>query len=279
VQIVHQVVPPDYLMTLLLPMEPDLSQTQDEFVSTVSHEFRTPLTSIQGFADTLLQYGDQLPEVEKRRFIAIIREQAGRLIRLVENVLDVSRMVHQPPELLLRGVPVQPVIDKVIRNIQAKVKAKHPDVTRYFDVMTMPDDLQVWADADRLEQILLNLVDNAVKYSPANAIVRFSAALHPDDPDKVILKVQDFGMGLAPDVIPVIFNRFYRVENPLTQQVEGTGLGLYITRSLVSALGGAISVESTLGKGSTFTVTLPAATPERQAQYQRHLYAEDRYHG
>lgn len=249
-----------------------LTQAHNDFVSTVSHEFRTPLTSIKGFADTLLSYGAQLPDEEKRRFISIIKDQADRLIRLVENLLTASRLGASRVEMSYRPIPVQRLLDKVTQSVHAKTLSKTKQ-DRRFQVSVNPISLEVWADSDRLEQVLLNLIDNAVKYSPANSLVYVTAEFLPDDDNWVRFTIRDEGSGIPQVLLPKIFTKFYRVESPLKQEVEGTGLGLYITKSLTTAMGGQIFAESEEGKGSTFTVILPAATLQRQAAYRRTLYA------
>jgi signal transduction histidine kinase len=280
VKVKHSLLPNGQILSLIDPFseETALTQAHGDFISTISHEFRTPLTSIKGFADTLLQYGSQLPEDEKRRFITIMKEQADRLIRLVENLLTVSKLGANRLDSSYRPVPLQKLIEKVVQSIQAKIRTKNPTNVHRFAVMVHPASLEVWADADRLEQILLNLVDNAVKYSATDSAVTIRAELLPEDENQVRISVQDEGIGIATETLPKIFTQFYRVESPLKQEVEGTGLGLYITRSLTNALGGQLTVESTPGVGSTFSVVFPVATPERQAVYNRRLASEDVRH-
>jgi signal transduction histidine kinase len=276
VKIKHSALDEQGVLCLVDPFSEDttLTQAHNDFVSTVSHEFRTPLTSIKGFADTLLNYGAQLPDEEKRRFINIIKDQADRLIRLVENLLTVSKMGASKVEMSYRPIPLQKLIDKLIQSIQAKQQAKSKPARR-FDIRISPVSLEVWADADRLEQVLINLIDNAVKYSADDTSVHIKAEFLPQDDTRLRISIQDEGSGIPKDLLPKIFTKFYRVETPLKQEVEGTGLGLYITKSLTSAMGGQIEAQSATGQGSTFTVILPAATPERQAAHQRRLYASE----
>lgn len=277
IKIKHSQLPGGNVLCLVDPFSEDttLTQAHSDFVSTVSHEFRTPLTSIKGFADTLLHYGAQLPDEEKRRFINIIKDQADRLIRLVENLLTVSKLGASRLEMSYRPIPLQRALERVTQSVQAKTQAKNPGVERRFDIELRPPTLEVWADPDRLEQVLINLIDNAVKYSPADSIVRIRAEFLPEDDSRVRISVKDQGQGIPQELLPKIFTKFYRVETPLKQEVEGTGLGLYITKSLTTAMGGDIIAESETGKGSTFTVILPAATAERQAQHRRKMYDED----
>lgn len=276
IKIKHSELGADLILCLIDPFSEDttLTQAHNDFVSTVSHEFRTPLTSIKGFADTLLNYGNQLPDEEKRRFINIMKDQADRLIRLVENLLTVSKVGASKVDLSYRPIPLKRLIEKITQSIQAKLQAKAKQAQQ-FDLQINPSSLEVWADSDRLEQVLINLIDNAVKYSPAQSTVHIRADFLPDDDTRIRIAIQDEGQGIPEALLPQIFTKFYRVETPLKQEVEGTGLGLYITKSLTHAMGGQIEATSTSGQGSTFTVTLPAATPERQAAHQRYLYASE----
>lgn len=235
-----------------------VQQAQTEFVSTVSHELRTPLTSIKGFADTILRAGDRLDLTQQRRYIGIIKDQADRLTRLVEDLLAVSRLESKKMQLTIRAIDLPATVQRVLRNLAEKA-GDHRLAT------TMPPGLApVWADADRIEQILTNLVDNAIKYSPTGTTVMVSAKETHTQPNMVEISVSDQGVGIPPEHLAEIFSKFSRLDNPLTRQTEGTGLGLYITRSLVIALGGTISVASTPGN-TTFTVQLPSATLEEQA--------------
>lgn len=276
VKVKHSRISPQCLVTLIDPFSEDttLTQAHNDFVSTVSHEFRTPLTSIKGFADTLIRYGNQLPDEEKRRFINIIKDQADRLIRLVENLLAASRMGAGKLELSYRPIPLKKMLETVSQSIQAKMLTKTRQ-EKPFLIAVNPESIEVWADADKLEQVLINLLDNAAKYSPANTPVQVRAEYLPEDDGWVRISVQDRGVGIPADLLPRIFTQFYRAESPLKQEVEGTGLGLYITKSLTTAMGGQIMAESEPGQGSLFTVIFPAATPERQAMHQRRLYASE----
>ncbi len=280
VKVKHSTLGAGWILTLVDPFSEDttLTQAHSDFVSTVSHEFRTPLTSIKGFADTLLRYGTQLPDEEKRRFISIIKDQADRLIRLVENLLAASRLSAGRVELSYRPIPLKKLLEKTMESVRAKTMAPssaHSGTPRVFQLSVHPESIEVWADADKLEQVFINLLDNAAKYSPDGTPVSVRAEFLPEDDAQVRIVVQDQGPGIPAELLPKIFTQFYRVESPLKQQVEGTGLGLYITQSLTTAMGGRILAESAPGQGSTFTVIFPAATPERQAIYQRRLYASE----
>ncbi|PZM80522.1 MAG: hypothetical protein DKT66_14790 [Candidatus Melainabacteria bacterium] len=246
------------LTVLYVVQSHTVQQAQTEFVSTVSHELRTPLTSIKGFADTILRAGDRLDITQQRRYIDIIKQQADRLTRLVEDLLAVSRLESKKLQLTVRAIDLREAIQRVTHILSEK--ARNHKINE-----VIPAGLPlVWADADRLEQILTNLIDNAIKYSPAETTVTVVARDVPGTPEMVEFSVADQGGGIPQEHLPEIFSKFSRLDNPLTRQTEGTGLGLYITRSLVVALGGQIKVTSVPGC-TTFTVQLPAASLEMQA--------------
>jgi two-component system phosphate regulon sensor histidine kinase PhoR len=255
--------PSGYLTVIYIVQANTVQQAQTEFVSTVSHELRTPLTSIKGFADTILRAGDRLDASQQRRYIGIIKDQADRLARLVEDLLAVSRLESRKLQLTIRAIDLEQAVQRVCRNLADK--SEHHQL-----VDKLPPGLPaVWADADRLEQILTNLIDNAIKYSPAGTTVTITARALDRNPQEatsemVEFSVTDQGGGIPKDHLPEIFIKFSRLDNPLVRQTEGTGLGLYITKSLVLALGGTISVDSEPGT-TTFTVRLPAANLEDQA--------------
>ncbi|MBX2861899.1 MAG: PAS domain-containing protein [Vampirovibrio sp.] len=261
------------VLCLIDPFQEDqaISQAHTDFVSVVSHEFRTPLTSIKGFADTLLRYGTQLPADQQKRFITIIKDQSDRLTRMVENLLTVSKLGASRIDFSFRPVPLPTVIERVVQNLKAKGDQDKHYQDAVFQVSFSEGFPDIWADADKLEQVLLNLLDNAVKYSPDKATVTVNGNLCPADPEQVMIQISDQGVGIAKDHLAGIFSKFSRIDNPLTRDVEGTGLGLYITKSLTTAMDGDITLESEAGKGTTFTLTFPVATAERQAAYRRKL--------
>lgn len=264
IRISHSVVQNgEYYISLLTPMSDlaCLDQAQLDFVSTVSHELRTPMTSIKGFADTLLNAGDQLTKEQQTRFITIIKDQSNRLTRLVENLLTVSRLETRRHKSVYRALDLKSHIDRVIMTL----KSKYPK--NEFSSFVAENLPPVWADQDKLEQILTNLIDNAAKYSGEGKPVRIEAQTTPEDPDKMSVRIIDQGVGIPEEYLNKIFNKFSRIDNPLTRQVQGTGLGLYITKALVNSMGGQINVSSPgAGKGTTFEMILLVATQERLAR-------------
>ncbi|OGI18869.1 MAG: hypothetical protein A3B68_06495 [Candidatus Melainabacteria bacterium RIFCSPHIGHO2_02_FULL_34_12] len=236
------------------PTGSSADRAQVEFVSTVSHELRTPLTSIKGFAETLLRSWSILAEENKNKYITIIKEQADRLIRLVEDLLAVSRLESHNFQLTVRALDLKKYVNKVCESLSAKSK-------NHKIIQKIENDIpNVWADADRLEQILTNLIDNAIKYSPNGSSVTIVGSSLLNDQglkDKLKIQITDQGIGISQTDQEKIFSKFGRLDNPLTRQTQGTGLGLFITKSLVLALKGDISVSSKPGE-TTFTVILPA---------------------
>jgi signal transduction histidine kinase len=243
--------------------EREVDRLKSEFVSVVSHELRTPLTSILGYTELLL--AREFAPVERREFIQTVHKEADHLANLVEDLLNVSRLDAGKIKLE-RWVMALP---KLVRELVAQMNAEL-DVERHRLLLDVPESLPpIYADRDRVRQILSNLLSNAIKYSPEGGeVVLHASVLHrppasapqlPPEP-ALLISVRDQGIGIPPHELSRIFERFYRVDNSNTRRIGGTGLGLAITRALVELHGGRIWVESTPGEGSTFYVTLPLAT-------------------
>jgi len=236
-----------------------LDRAHIDFVSTVSHELRTPLTSIKGFADTLLSSGNRLTAEQQKRFLGIIKNQVDRLTRLVENLLTVSKLESKKDKSIYKAIELSKFFENIVYSIQQKA----PD--HKIEIEIMPGLPPVWADTDKFEQIMTNLTDNAVKYSAPDTKVIIEACFVKENPDLIEISVKDQGVGIPEEHLSKIFTKFSRIDNPLTRQVEGTGLGLYITKSLVENMGGKINVKSSK-KGSVFSIIIPVATYEKPAQ-------------
>lgn len=228
-----------------------LERVRRDFVANVSHEFKTPLTAIQGFAETLL--GGALEDTQNsRRFLEIIREHAARLGRLTDDLMKLSLMEAGKLELEFRPVPVSEVIGSCVET--ARLRAGENALTLLVE--SSPHLPPVRGDARRLQEVLQNLLDNAVQYTPPGGRITVRAAQRDR---QVVLSVSDTGVGIPRADQERIFERFYRVDAARSREVEGTGLGLSIAKHLVEAHGGQITVESEVGRGSTFSVFLPAA--------------------
>jgi signal transduction histidine kinase len=230
-----------------------VEQMKSDFVSTVSHELRTPLTSIYGFAETLLRQDVQFGDEERHTFLSYIASEAGRLTSIVDALLNVARLDTGDLHVSLAPVDVGPVVSEVVSSAEAGGRNGH----RF--VVELPNEpLQAEADADKLRQIVAQLVDNAVKYSPGGGTVRVAARRKAET---VEFSVADEGIGIPQAEQRRIFRKFYRAEAPLPgdEPRSGTGLGLFIAQGLVTAMGGRIWVESAEGEGSSFAFELPIA--------------------
>lgn len=232
----------------------NLDQAHLDFISTVSHELRTPLTSIRGFADTLLTSYDRLTPEQREKFLNIIKDQSNRLINLVENLLTVSKMQSDKELMIYKSIEVPPFVDACVQMIKNQYKT-HKYIVNYEK--NLP---KIMVDTDKFQQILLNLIDNASKYSPEASTVWVSVSQNYSE-NTLILSVKDEGIGIAQEDINRIFNKFSRIDSPLTRKIQGNGLGLYITKTLVEKMNGEISVESS-EKGSEFKVIFKSVTPE-----------------
>ena len=235
----------------------NLEQAHLDFISTVSHELRTPLTSIRGFADTLLSSYDRLTPEQREKFLHIIKDQSNRLIGLVENLLTVSKMQSDKELLIYKSVDVTQFIDFSIQMIRNQYKT-HKYICNYEK--NLP---KILVDTDKFQQILLNLIDNASKYSNEGSTVEIKV-LQNYAKNTVAISIKDEGIGISEENLDKIFNKFSRIDSPLTRKIQGNGLGLYITKTLVEKMNGEISVESS-PKGSTFKIEFKVATPEDNA--------------
>jgi two-component system phosphate regulon sensor histidine kinase PhoR len=229
-----------------------LEQVRTEFVANVSHELRTPLTAIQGYLETLL--GGALDEPEDaHRFLEVVFRHTERLGRLLNDLTDLSNIELGKVSLQLESLVLASVVESVLDIIRPRAEAAEVLLEQ-----AIPDALPpVLADNDRLEQILINLVDNAVKYSPRGARVLVSAEVL--DRETVQVAVVDSGVGIPAADLPRITERFYRVDKARSRALGGTGLGLAIVKHLVAAHGGQLRITSEVGRGTTVRFTLPTS--------------------
>jgi two-component system sensor histidine kinase MtrB len=228
-----------------------LDRMKDEFVLTASHELRSPLTSVQGFAELLMMDRDSLTQRQVET-VEIILDNCRHLVRLLNDLLDLARSDAGRLAVRTRPTRLGPLVEDVVRTMRAQTEKSSQTLTEKIE----PNLPLVEVEPDRIRQILVNLVTNAHEYSPERASIQVSARVADD---AVMIDVTDNGPGIPPAQIDHIFERFVRGDAGLTQRVGGTGLGLAISRSLVELHGGTIAVDSEVGRGSTFTVTLPTA--------------------
>jgi signal transduction histidine kinase len=231
-------------------------QTRRELIVNVSHELRTPIASIRGHVESLLlPEGEPLTQADVQRYHEIISRETERLSVLVDDLLALARADAHELRLEVRPVAVSEVVEEVYQTLEP-LAHRERQVTL---VRQVPAHLpRALADRDRLAQVLLNLVRNAIAYTPEGGIV--SIALDQPDPDHLALTVSDTGAGIAPEELERVFERFYRTDASRSRATGGSGLGLSIVRDLVNAMGGVVSATSTPGEGSQFRVTLRAAS-------------------
>ncbi len=230
----------------ILEAERRLDRLQEDFIATVSHELLTPLGFIKGYATTLMREDANWDDETRHEFLTIIDEESDRLKELIENFMDSSRL--QAGTLRLSFQPVK--LDTFLRDMQQRASARADDFQIILDLNS--PGLQLQADATRLAQVFDNLISNAMKYASGSALEITQSA----DEDYAYISVKDHGVGIPPEYIDRVFERFYRVPSD-NISVRGTGLGLFISRRIVEAHHGEITVQSVLGEGTTFNIKLP----------------------
>jgi len=228
-----------------------LERVRRDFVANVSHELRTPIATLRSLAEALLMGGKDDPEV-RDSFLQAIADETERMSKLLDNLLELARIEAGQREWRLRDVPVAEVVTQVVERF--KLAASQKGLTIEVKV---PENLKVQSDPDALAQVLFNLVDNAVKYTHQGEITVKAEKIETADGNWVVISVADTGVGIPPEHLPRIFERFYRVDKARSRQHGGFGLGLSIAKHLTESLGGKITVQSEVGKGSTFSIWLP----------------------
>jgi signal transduction histidine kinase len=226
-------------------------QIRQEFVANVSHELRTPLASLRAVAETLRDGAVHDPEAGPR-FLAHMITEIDRLTLLVSDLLDLSAIESGSAPLDMGLVSVEDVVNDVLAKFHLVAERRHITMR----VEGLADLPPVWGDEPRLAQALANLVDNAVKYSDDGGTVTVTGQ---DRGDMVAVSVTDTGAGIPPEHLPRIFERFYRVDRSRSRALGGTGLGLSIVKHIATSHGGRVDVQSTEGRGSSFTLLLPRA--------------------
>jgi len=230
-----------------------VNRAKSEFVSIVSHEFRTPLTGIQGFSEMMRD--EDLSPAEMKEYASDINKDAQRLTRLINDMLDLSRMEAGRMSLDRQPTDLNAIVSETVERVRPN--APEHQITLELDPSLPP----LSGDRDRLTQVVANLLSNAVKYSPTGGPILVRTA---PDPGGVHLSVEDHGMGIPAEAIESIWEQYGRVESKQMRGIQGTGLGLPIVRQIVKMHGGRAWAESALGRGSVFHVVLPLA-PSSQA--------------
>ncbi|MDN4492584.1 HAMP domain-containing sensor histidine kinase [Ureibacillus aquaedulcis] len=223
-----------------------LKKERNEFLASVSHELSTPLTYLIGYTKVAMR--KDLNETERQHYLSIISEEATRMKDLVKNLLDLAKIDENNFTVSKEYFWSQPFLHKIINLVEPSYRQKNLQLT-----LLNQTNFQICADSLRLQQILLNLLDNAMKYSEENTEIHLEVY---QQNNQTVLTVRDQGIGIAPDDIEFIYDRLYRVEKSRSRTYGGSGIGLSVVKKLVEAHGGTIEVESKLGKGTVFTVTI-----------------------
>ena len=242
-----------------------LDQMKSDFVSNVSHELRTPLASIKGFAATILVDDEMPPEIQ-REFVGIINDESDKLAVIINDILDISKLMSGYMKYDFRETPIESVVAEVVKLL--RVLAAKKDLELTFDLV---DSACVVIDPARFAQVLKNLIGNAIKFTDHGAVT----VTQWIENEEVCVAVHDTGEGIPEVQLPFIFEKFYRVEN-VVHTKEGTGLGLALVRSIIDHLHGRIEVTSRVGEGSTFTVKLPMGVAPTDGESSRAKANPDR---
>jgi signal transduction histidine kinase len=235
-----------------------VNQAKSEFIDFVAHELKQPMTSIQGYAKMLVMgIGGELTDMQMQ-FVEVINSNADRMGKLVNDLLEISRLEAGRTKLKLAAVDIRQVVDETVANTRAEIEARQ----HRLEVDVSEGLPSVLGDAERLVQILTNLVSNAYRYTPDGGTIRIAAngSEYPElPPGHLYVGVSDTGIGMSPQELLRLEGNFFRADHDLVQQQPGTGLGVSIARNLIELHGGELVIESKVGQGSTFRFTLPIA--------------------
>ena len=237
-----------------------ISKQKSEFISSVSHELRTPLTSIKGYASILIagKIGE-VPTAVKER-LAKINTHSDNLVKMINDLLDIARIESGRADMKYVSQPVKPLIDNVVDLLTPQLTARELNIK----VDLPPDTPDVCIDRSHAERVFINLINNALKFTPAKGLITVAASPKLDDREMLVCSVTDTGIGIKEDDLAKLFEEFYRVDNEINASVKGTGLGLSLVKQIVEAHGGRIWVTSKVNVGTTFYFTLP--TSEEQVK-------------
>ena len=236
-----------------------LDSSRREFVANVSHELRTPLTNVKGYPETLLDAGDELDGEPRRNFLQVIYNESDRMTHIVKDLLTLSQLDYGKMDMEMSPIPVKLIVQNIASAMLIEARGQGLTLeTKLEEPLPL-----ILADRNRMEQVIANIVSNAIKYNRPGGTVALSAF---SQEDKVVIKVQDTGIGIPQEDIPRLFERFYRVDKARSRERGGTGLGLAIAKEIVEQHQGTIGVESQLDAGTTVTITLPVCPPDHEGQ-------------
>ncbi|AEF17110.1 MULTISPECIES: two-component system histidine kinase PnpS [Thermoanaerobacterium] len=226
-----------------------LEKIRSDFVANVSHELRTPLTSIRGFIETLRE--GAIDNIERRdRFLEIIEFEAERLTRLINDILTLSEIENLKEGFVKEDIVIDEEINEIFYIMEKTAEDKNIKLIKDLNCK----DVVIKISKDRLRQMIINLVDNGIKYTPEGGYVKVTTT---DMENNIVIEVEDSGIGISKENIPRLFERFYRVDKGRSRKLGGTGLGLAIVKHIVESMKGSITVESEVGKGTKFAIVLP----------------------
>ena len=232
-----------------------IDNSRGQFMGNIAHELRTPMTSIKGFIDGMLD--DTIPESEYKHYLAIVSQETGRLARLVQNMLDITKLESGEYKVQARSFNVWDTLTDVVLSDERRIEDGKIDIQGLE-----PGREPVFADPDLVHQVVYNIVDNAIKFTPPDGVIRFQV-VHSSG--MVYVSIENTGDGIAPEALPFVFERFYKEDRSRGLNTRGSGLGLHICKVLVNLSGGQIKAESEQGKWCRFTFSLPAADPRQPA--------------
>ena len=235
-----------------------LDEARREFIANVSHELRTPLTNVKSYTETLIDAAGELPTDTEVKFLSVIAGETDRMTRIVKDLLTLSKLDCGKMDLHFHRFSMQHMVESVYNAMVLEAGNNGLELTLNIQGK-MPD---MNGDRERLEQVVINILSNAVKYTPSGGHIVLSAARR--DEGHVMIRVKDDGMGIPKDDIPRLFERFYRVDKARSRAKGGSGLGLAIAKEMVEAHRGTIYLESQLDEGTTVTVVLPTNLPADQ---------------
>ncbi|MGG1631147.1 sensor histidine kinase [Rossellomorea sp. NRS-1567] len=224
-----------------------IQQERTEFLANISHELRTPLTYVQGYANVALR--EDIPESERKEYLNIIQEESKTILTLIENLFELAKIDENNFSIQTETIDSSSFYHKVINKVAPVFKRKGIDL-----ILTVKEDFPFLADPIRLEQIVMNLLDNALKHSPPHSTTEVT--VERNESGNMSLLINDQGMGIPPDELPQVFNRMYRVEKSRSREFGGSGLGLSIVKELVEAHGGQITIQSERNKGTSINIIL-----------------------
>ncbi|MDD8027890.1 MAG: ATP-binding protein, partial [Acidobacteriota bacterium] len=231
----------------------ELDRLKSMFLASMSHELRTPLNSILGFTGLLLMGMSGALSEEQRRQLNMVETSAKHLLELINEVLDISKIESGRVDLAIESFPVAELAEETVKAVTPLAQAKGLEL-----VMRVPEDLRLESDRRRVKQVLMNLLGNAVKFSERGAIRLDVEA----GPDRLTVSVADRGIGIRPEDLKKLFNPFGQIDMSSTKRYDGTGLGLYLSKKILTMLGGSISARSDYGQGSVFSFSLPLCWKE-----------------